>query len=219
VEVVRVGDGTLVERMDERRGSGGRALMFSPRGRLLLAVGGTSFSTFMGGGLFTQEHLVVWDATTGALVERVPAAGATVADYEESVGAKGEEPRQLTGLAWSPLAREIAGTLYPSLLAYWTVPSGMVRGALVAWRLTDAGLVEIYRGPDGESPRVHAIAPGGGAVLVSGDDDYRRVVALTGVPLLAASCAAVRRSFTDAERRAALGRSWRAPASCPHGAP
>jgi hypothetical protein len=140
-------------------------------------------------------------------------------DLEAQVGAAGEEPQLLTGLVWSPYSTVIAGTLYASMLAYWTVPSGMVRGALAAWRLTDDGVVEAYRSARDESPSVRAMSASGTAVLVDAEDGYHRVVSLTGATLVGASCAALPRAPTAEDRRAVLGGGWRRLAACPRAAP
>ncbi|MGL6109835.1 MAG: hypothetical protein ACRC2B_07015 [Rubrivivax sp.] len=182
-----------------------RALMFSPGAKVLAAVGGTSFSTFMSGGHFAEERVIAWDLATGNRVARVPASARELDDYQARIGARGDEAQALAGLVWSPLRRVFAGTLFPSLLAYYTVPSSMVRGTLAVWRVGDNGIEQIYRASNAESLTARTFAPGGGALLVSGEDGHRRVIDTMGSGLVDASCRAVPSAMTASEARAVLG--------------
>ncbi|MDM0002979.1 PQQ-binding-like beta-propeller repeat protein [Variovorax sp. J22P240] len=150
-----------------------RALSFSPGAKVLAAVGGTSFSTFMSGGHFAEERVIAWDLATGHRVARAPTSASELDDYQARIGPRGDEVQALAGLVWNPLRREFAGTLFPSLLAYYTVPSSMVRGTLAAWRIDDKGIEQTYRASNAESLTARTFAPGGGALLVSTEDGHR----------------------------------------------
>jgi hypothetical protein len=215
IEVLRARDGSRLAQLDRRGLAAVRALVFSPGATRLMAIGGTSFSTFMGGNLFAEEHVVVWNLENGQPELRVPDSRIDATDYQTNIGVRADERRQLTGLVWSTHTRAVAGMLFPSMLAYWTVPSTLVRGRLTAWQLTDKGLVEIYRGGDREYLKTEAFAAGGWALTVSGDDDYRRVIDVSRDRLVAASCAAVQRRWTDDERSQYLSGIWRRPLGCP----
>ena len=182
-----------------------RALMFSQGAKVLAAIGGTSFSTFMSGGHFAEERVIAWSLATGLRVARVPASTNQLENYQAQIGAQGDETQALAGLVWNPHRREFAGTLYPSLLAYYTVPSSMVRGTLAAWRIGDAGIEQTYRAGNSESLTARVFAPGGGALLVSGEDGHRRVIDTLGAGLVDASCRAVPSAMSPAEASAALG--------------
>ncbi|HEU4453523.1 MAG TPA: hypothetical protein VFR81_10720, partial [Longimicrobium sp.] len=214
LSVQRTADGRTVARLDRRGVAGVRDLVFSPGGRRLMAIGGTSFGTFLGTRHFVEEHLVVWELESGRVELRLPDSRIDADDYQTSIGARADERRQLSGLVWNPLSREAAGILYPSMLAYWTVPSGMVPGRLTAWRLTDDGLVETYRGGARNDLTTLGFAASGGALLVGGEDGYTRVIDLSRARLLGESCRAVRRDWTESERRRHLGAGWRRPARC-----
>ena len=209
--VSRVKDDTSVAELER---SAYRELIFSPGAERLMAIGGTSFSTFFVGGLFVEEHIVVWDLASGRQELRLPDSRIDSGDYQTNIGPRADERRQLSSVVWNVHTREVAGTVYPSMLAYWTVPSTMVPGRLTAWRLTDDGLVEIYRGSDRERLSAKAFATGGGAVIVAGDDDYRRTIDLSGSRPLAKSCDTVQREWADVERRQHLGSGWRRPLRC-----
>lgn len=131
-----------------------------------------------------------------------------------NIGSRADERRQLSALVWNPHSREVAGMMYPSMLAYWSVPSDLVRSRLMAWRLTDGGLVETYRGGERENLSPVALAAGGDALLVSGNDGYRRIIDLSRTHLLEVSCAAVQRAWTPSEQRRYLGGIWRRPLRC-----
>lgn len=182
-----------------------RALMFSPGAKVLAAVGGTSFSTFMSGGHFVEERVIAWELATGNRVARVPASARELDDYQARIGARGDEAQALSGLVWSPLRREFAGTLFPSLLAYYTVPSSMVRGTLAAWRIGDDGIEQTYRASNAESLSAHSFSPDGGALLISGEDGHRRVVDTRGTGLIDASCRVVPSAMTASEASAVVG--------------
>jgi WD40 repeat protein len=214
IAVVRVRDGSRVAQFDAREAGGVRDLIFSPGGALLMSIGGTSFSTFMSGGHFSEEHVIAWSLADGARVARIPESAQALSDYQEQLGPRGDDAQQLTGVVWNTSAREFAGTMFPSLLAYWTVPSDMVRSTLAAWRLEDTGIVEIYRAGAEDSATTGAFAAAAG-MLIHGDDGVQRVVDLRRSSVVAAACRSIPRSLTNEERRAALGGGLRSPLRCP----
>ena len=207
IEVTRIADGHTVQRLKLQGSPPVRALAFSPGGRMLMATVGDPQGTFVGGRFHIHEGVLLWDVQTGTLVHRVPEGKFGPGDYQASIGAAADERMYIGALTWNTQTREIAATVYPSMLAYWTVPSGLVRGQLVAWRLTDAGLVETYRAQGGESLTPKELGAGGGMLLVHGPDGIRRMIDLSSSHLHGLRCSVVRRSLTDDERRATLG-AW-----------
>lgn len=207
-------DGGLVAELD-RSGVSVRDLMFSPGAKKLMALGGTSFGTFVGTRHYSEEHLMVWDLDSGQAVQRIPEVRKAKAQIAEGVRPEDDERAQVSSLVWNAHTREVAAVVFPSMLAYWTVPAGNVRSQIVAWRLTDHGLVEVFRTENSAQLDTVALGAEGGVLVTKSVDGFSRFIGLYSDRLAALACRWVNRSLTDAERETYLGSSFRRPFACP----
>lgn len=200
VVVQRTADGAVVARFDGADAGDLRDLMFSANGTLLLGIGGTEFSTFMSGGHYTEERAVLWDLRRGVRVAFIPASTVSLEDYQDRVGAAGDEAQLLSSMVWNTYTGEFAGRRFASLLTYWTVPADEVTTELVAWRLTNDGVRESYRAVTSESLMPAALPPSPGSLVVKDGHGNFRALRYDHEHLINVGCAALPHSLAGDER-------------------
>jgi hypothetical protein len=207
-----VADGTAVKTLDGREIGDLRALMLSPRGAWLVAIGGTKFGTFMFTG-HAEEHAVVWKIETGERM-LLPRGTVIFGDYEQQIGPMGDQALLLAALVWNDRTRQFGGRQFPSLLSFWSVPFDEVGTQLRAWQLSDDGVREIYSMSTTEilTPTAMSSVPG----VWSVQDNQSRVhfIDMNHDHLIGASCAALPRQLTAVEQQGSLP-LLRRPMGCP----
>lgn len=152
VEVMRVSDGTVVSRFKHPPTlETVRAVSFLP-GNRMMSVAGSLASMFLGASFFTEQAVLIWNRTTGAIERRLPEGVDRAADYSATLAE--EEKPYFADVTWSPNGNEIAAVVFPSRLNYWTTPAGFTSPELRVWRLDGATPEEVFRADMANAPRL-----------------------------------------------------------------
>jgi WD40 repeat protein len=212
IEVARVADGQVVRRIvlpETLRTV--RHIAFSADGTRISAVAGSYASIFLGAGFFTEQAIFVWDAASGGLLDRLPAAVDTASDYTSTLR---ENDREYFGdIAWSGDGRFVAALVFEDRLSYWAMPPDVTTAELRVWDLGGGSSVETYRARTAPEERLLAIDDSGGLLFTVGD--VLRVKDTDVSRLLEDVCQRVRRDLTPAEWRDHVSAEERQRPSCP----
>ena len=213
VEVMRVSDGTVVSRfrhpptLETVRG-----VAFLP-GNRVMSVAGSLASTFLGASFFTEQAVMIWNRTTGAIERRLPEGVDQAADYSATLAE--EEKPYFADVTWSPNGNEIAAVVFPSRLNYWTTPEALTSPELRIWRLDGTAPEEIFRADTRIAPRLIGLNDRAGVLFTA--DAALHAWSHRARGLVDETCRRVTRLLTQEEWNTLIDPAEKARATCTAG--
>jgi hypothetical protein len=177
----------------------------------MMSVAGSLASTFMGASFFTEQAVMIWNRTTGAIERRLPEGLDRAADYSATLAE--EEKPYFADVTWSPNGNEIAAVVFPSRLNYWTTPAALTSPELRIWRLDSAAPEEIFRADMRNAPRLIGLNDRAGMLFTA--DAALRAWSYRARGLVDETCRRVTRLLTQQEWNTLIDPEEKPRATCP----